>query len=322
MRSETRRSVFYCAVILIAMIIISTYRNRNNRPNDRKKPIALPHYANGGKQVIFPDELEKPHLWAPLKTFEVVPRIVHYIWLAKEGTTFRFHNYISFLSAYKHLNPQRIILWCNTVPVGEYFDEMKRKVPVLRVKQITPPSVFSGRSVVVQEHQSEILRIQKIIEFGGVYLDTDIVVLKPFDELFRYDCTMPYYDSRRLNPGIIMAKPKSIFMELWLGELQMYFNDYKWDFHATFLPAQVAARNKLTIHIEYDTMDSPYWKDRKVLDDIYHKGVKFDWKSKYTFHLWHRFYKLPEPDPENIKTLDSSIGEIYRFIYYNSADLI
>ena len=93
-----------------------------------------------------------------------IPRLIHFIWVSKqlsdpEHLPLRVKKNIE---GWAKLNPNmRIVLWTNQ-SVQKYFPEL-----VAKFHQITPPALIA-----------DILRYKILDQFGGLYLDTDIVALK------------------------------------------------------------------------------------------------------------------------------------------------
>ena len=55
---------------------------------------------------------------------------------------------------------------------------------------------------------SDVLRLQKLYEYGGIYLDIDVELLKPIDNLLKHDCFSGFEASRLINPGVIFGSKK------------------------------------------------------------------------------------------------------------------
>ena len=62
------------------------------------------------------------------------------------------------------------------------------------------------------------------IDYGGLYLDNDVLVARTFDPLRRrYELTLDREGARLLANGIIVATPHSQFLRIWLEG----YRDYK-----------------------------------------------------------------------------------------------
>lgn len=57
---------------------------------------------------------------------------------------------------------------------------------------------------------SDVFRTEIIYNEGGVYLDIDVEILKPIDDLLENKCIMGFESSKLINPGLILAsEPKN-----------------------------------------------------------------------------------------------------------------
>jgi hypothetical protein len=125
----------------------------------------------------------------------IVPRIHHVTWLDKTRTRFRFHHFISVLSVLKFVRPEKIMFWHTIVPEGEYWEEYMKNISAspgvtLEMKKIEAPTEIYGKKIKVVEHQTDIVRLEAVMKYGGVYSDLDVVWLKPIDDLLCYSTTM------------------------------------------------------------------------------------------------------------------------------------
>lgn len=60
------------------------------------------------------------------------------------------------------------------------------KVPI-KVSFMRRPTHVYGQLLSSVYHASDIARIQVLMESGGIYLDTDMVILKPLDEFLLFE---------------------------------------------------------------------------------------------------------------------------------------
>lgn len=138
-----------------------------------------------------------------------VPNIVHYIWFGCRD--FRFHHYLSVKSVIKIQKPVTILFHTDCMPHGKYFREVE---PHLRIVKRTPPKTVWGRPIVNVEHQSDVARLQILLEFGGIYLDDDVVILK-----VSLDARISISDwSKRAPSSQINLKSILMHVDLWNSE--------------------------------------------------------------------------------------------------------
>src|SRR5208282_4953806 len=83
---------------------------------------------------------------------------------------------------------------------------------------------------------SDMVRLQKLEEWGGIYLDTDAILLKPLTEFLDKDCVLaggvPPSDFRNSNPCVsaatIIARPHAPFIQHWLDDYARTVGTTEW----------------------------------------------------------------------------------------------
>ncbi|XP_070534067.1 uncharacterized protein [Ptychodera flava] len=252
----------------------------------------------------------------------VVPNIAHFIWFSCHP--FKFENLVSMLSVHRIMKADKIFFHTDCEPTGEWWDEAVELVQTLQVVRRPPPTVVFGRKLNPKwpEHAADVARLQILIEHGGIYFDTDIFVLAPLEPLRYYDYVVGRPDENILNNGIILANNSSKFLKLYYESYKSY-NSNCWGCTSVQGHHKVAVKHLDLLHIEPDSMvRPPYTAWRKLFLE------KYDWISEhFTIHVWFReFYnngsKGFEFTRENIKGLNTTVGEMCRYIYYGSPDLI
>ena len=247
----------------------------------------------------------------------VIPKIVHMVWFYPEETAFRFHHLLCLISVQKHIGPTKILFWYNNRPTGPWWVFVKQTVPHLLTIQAEPPKEVFGTAIKSPEHQSDVFRIKVLQKYGGIYLDLDVIALKSFDSLLRYDVTMGAETPDLLANGIILSTPNSTFLHLW-HEAYRTFDDSKWNLHSVILPMKLAKQHPKLVHIEWFNLFRPNWGERHWL---YEDGKLWDWSENLAVHLYYREHNV-EYDPNTIRALNTTAGEIFRFIYYGSPKVL
>jgi hypothetical protein len=174
---------------------------------------------------------------------------------------------------------------------------------------------------------SDIGRLRYLLRVGGIYLDYDVLVVRPFDELRKYDMVLGQEQEKNqsydfLSNGIIVASKDSPFLALW-G--MTYENDYqprRWVYNSCWNPTKLWKRFPQWIHIEKYTMHRPNWRPGEI-DKIWGNDT-FNWRDHYAVHSFYRFReKVPwykdhfgdlAPDENDIKTMNNTYAEICRWV--------
>ena len=119
----------------------------------------------------------------------MIPNVVHFIYFnGPNSRDFSYLNYLAVRAAHDIQQPDTIYMHYNTEPVGNpNWDRMKSYVTLA---QITPPERLMGVKLGYVQYQADVVRLQKLLEHGGIYLDTDILMLKPLTPFMDRHCVM------------------------------------------------------------------------------------------------------------------------------------
>ncbi|CAG0922852.1 unnamed protein product [Notodromas monacha] len=80
------------------------------------------------------------------------------------------------------------------------------------------------------------LRYATLFKYGGLYLDTDVIVMRPMDDLVN-DIGLQFNDE--LNGAVLAFEKHHPFMEACMNELSAKFNPYKWGSNGPYLLTRV-----------------------------------------------------------------------------------
>lgn len=117
-----------------------------------------------------------------------IPKIVHFVYgLRDPEPTLDLIHYIAIKSAHDTLKPEKIMFHYHHLPVGENFERAR---PMLTLNKVPLVEKVFGRPVSHYAHRADVVRLQVLEEFGGIYLDLDLISLKPVDHLLNREFIM------------------------------------------------------------------------------------------------------------------------------------
>lgn len=62
---------------------------------------------------------------------------------------------------------------------------------------------------------SDVARLYALVNYGGIYMDTDVEVLKPLDELLQYEAVSGFESESRIQTGLMASKKgQKLFVEM------------------------------------------------------------------------------------------------------------
>ena len=129
----------------------------------------------------------------------MIPKIIHYCWLSKNDIPNDLQNYMATWK--EKLADYEFILWN-----FENFDISHS----LWVKQAFEAKKYASAA--------DFIRLFAVYNYGGVYLDMDIEVIKPFDDLLKNHIMMAYedYKTKAIEAGCFGAEKGHPFIKACL----------------------------------------------------------------------------------------------------------
>lgn len=229
---------------VVALILISLWCTR--------------HYTTLGKET----KLQNPGSWPPVPHRSsseaspgvVIPNIVHYVWVLRnpDGVLeFEFKHFVSIYSTSLYLRPQKIYLHTNAPPsaVSAARHDTSRlwtrkifEIPGVTIRIITVPTHTKyGAELKALEHRSDFVRPAIMRDFGGIYLDFDVIPLrdmKPlresgFRNIFGHEL------NEKVNNGVMLSAKGSRLMDIFDRDQHEAFDGW-WISHSVHLLTRMA----------------------------------------------------------------------------------
>ncbi|XP_014680301.1 PREDICTED: uncharacterized protein LOC106820294 [Priapulus caudatus] len=256
--------------------------------------------------TTFPDPAPLP---PPDGAEFLVPNLIHYVWLSGGGAPaaeIELPHLLGPLSALAVLRPRRIMLHCDRKPTGTWWDAMFRAVPVV-VRVIRAHAAAAS-----PEHAADIARLDALIEYGGVYLDFDVVALRSLDAWRRRPCTLAREGATLVNSGVIVAERNSSFLRRWRASYDADYRPESWNYNSGAVPMRMAERDPEQCHL-VDTVWQRY-------DPAIFRG-HVDLSEFYACHLflWTWFpTRRPKLRVCDHALYNSTFGDLMRRFYVES----
>jgi SAM-dependent methyltransferase len=210
------------------------------------------------------------------------PRLIHFILLSHDAETeLSLIAYVAIKSA-KLRNPDfAILLHSNTQPVGIFWHRIAH---LATLYPVVPPDSIFGEPVHRTEHKVDILRIQILLEHGGIYLDLDTVCLRPLDGFLRRRVVLGEESEWGVCNAVIAAPQGAAFLRIW-HDGYLTFNNHQWNEFSGVLPARLAKAHPDLVDIE--PRETFFWPgcEPDSLQDLFIRKKTFLHASIY--HLWN-----------------------------------
>jgi hypothetical protein len=171
-----------------------------------------------------------------------IPRIVHLIRTESGTDDLPLLQYLCYRSVLAHCDGYRIVLHTHEIPRGPRWETL---LPKLELSVGVPPQHLGDVRILGAAHQSDVWRLQQLIETGGFYFDWDLLLLRSPQHLRHHVCVMALEHLEQgfrevLGVSAIGAQPNSQFLATWLATMPFVFNPRHYVAHSTLLARRLA----------------------------------------------------------------------------------
>lgn len=198
----------------------------------------------------------------------MIPKIIHYCWFGSEKMS---ELEIKCLESWERFLPDyEFRLWNET-----NFD--------IEFCNFTKEAYQIGKFAFV----SDVARIYALEKEGGIYLDTDMLLLRNLDDLLSFDFFLGEYRPKALAAAIIGSTSHHII----LGHILDYYKRLKFSFEKPKTIPEVFDELIWEIHSSQVKIFSPEYFYPLTLEnkeEDYHKYIVSD---AYSVHLWNHSWK-------------------------------
>jgi hypothetical protein len=248
----------------------------------------------------------------------MVPNLVHFIWIT--GPTSRPFSFINYMAvrAAKEQTGGAVVIHCNEPPSGNKFWDMALRYAAFR--RIDVPTHIGGTEITHVQYASDVIRLELLYRWGGIYIDTDMLLIKPVKPLMERKCTMTIESvnndgtPKSVANGVIFAAPKSEFLKIMLDATPVAMKSDVWANHAVTLPLELAKEYPEMIHLEPQKSFFPFDLSRNWLFE----GEKADeytpmLNETYGVHVYETFWRdsLRYLTPDYVKQGSSLFAKLF-----------
>ena len=168
----------------------------------------------------------------------MLPNEIHFIWLTKpHSRPFNLINMIAVMAAADVQKPDRLFMHCNQKPENNrHWDQAAEH---FEIRWCEPPTEIEGIPLGPIQYQSDVLRLQIVQEEGGIYLDTDSLLLRPLAPFMGRPMTLAQESPNSIAMTPIIAHPDAAFIDLWMKGIPSALMKGVWAAHAVNLPFEL-----------------------------------------------------------------------------------
>jgi len=264
-----------------------------------------------------------------------IPNVVHFVRSDTRGgegaAVLTLLQFLAIRAAERHMQPDAIYFHSPVEPQGERWDRVKAAVEWVPA---TPPSRLGEMALEPAAHRSDVMRLEILLREGGIYMDSDVIPLRPFGPLLRQGKPCLLGEERRvpgygysLSNAVLLAQPRSAFLRQWLQEIPHVYQPGCYTCHSVAHAPRIAARMSRDVRVlPWQAFSNPGW-EREGVDELYRERggeipgeegerARRAEEGAYAIHLFqsHQNVKghLAKLTEEYVQTADTAFNAIVR----------
>lgn len=226
----------------------------------------------------------------------MVPNVVHFIWITGENSRpFSYFNYMAVKCA-KQQTGAAVVIHCNEPPKNNEYWDMAMMYSVYR--RIKVPTHVGDTEIKHVQYASDVIRLELLYKWGGIYIDTDMLLTKPLTPLMDRPLTMAIESvnedgsPKSVANGVILAKPKSEFLKLMLDATPIAMKNDIWANHAVTLPLELAKIYPEMVHLEGKDSFFPFDLARNYpFEENEAAACLKQMENTYGLHIYETFWR-------------------------------
>ncbi len=197
-----------------------------------------------------------PNVPLPIGPVSKVPNVVHFIYPVWHNTRpLSYLNYMAVKRASAIQKPDKIKFWINKEPEPSVMWDMIKSL--VEVNYIPMDGFYNGTKILWPQLQSDVTRLEILYKEGGIYMDTDMLMLRPLDHQLVTNFSMCLEPSKG-DPisacnALMISEPEASFVDIWLSHMEEALKSDTWAYGGVVKPFELAE-----VAPDLVTMN-PYW---------------------------------------------------------------
>ena len=226
-----------------------------------------------------------------------IPNVVHMMWFTgPKSREFSFINLLAVKAAKLVQQPDDLRFYYNVDhPENPYWQEAKQYA---RFIKYDPRYRWKKEQIEHPQYQADLARLEILLDYGGIYLDTDALLLKSLMPLMNNSCVLgTESDNDTVANAVMLAEPHNPFLQKWLDALPPGLKSEVWAHHAVVLPAELLREDPMDVVRMPKEAFMPFgWQDKFILGPDGEEKLN----DSYAVHMWDTIWH------EDLKAIDDA----------------
>ena len=196
-------------------------------------------------------------------------------------------HYACIKSALTFIQPDATYFYYEYEPHGVWWELTKGLVTTIQIK--SPKSIF-GKRLKHAMHRADVIRLEKLLEHGGIYLDVDVLVVRDFSSLLNNRCVLGQEGVNGMNGlcnAVIVAERNASFIQRWYDSYTTFRGEEGyWNEHSVQIPQKLAIKHPAEVTVlDHKAFFWPLWNDA-ALSLLFRSNADINAPDAYAHHLW------------------------------------
>jgi len=205
------------------------------------------------------------------------------------------------MSAYELNKPDKIYIYITQEQYNDFFWDILKDIPEIEFEYVEERDEYKGAPLASYQYKADVIRMEKLIERGGVYMDLDILSLKPVTNFLTKKLVVGGESQGDTNSngldsvgsvanGVLISEPNNPFIMEWLKRIPDNIVGKPWAYHAVNLPKNILAEGNYDIHLEPTKSFFPFCFRYHYIFRDNMKDKITELMDSYTIHLWETIW--------------------------------
>lgn len=202
-------------------------------------------------------------------------------------------------------------MWCNDPPKNNPNWYMVKDL--FEVRPVEMPAEIDGVPLEHIQYKADVLRLQILQKLGGIYLDTDSMLLRPLAPLVGPEMVLAQESPYSLAMSPIICQRNAEFIKVWLERIPKALEVGTWAYHAVNLPVEIARECPCDVRPQHEFF--PF----DLLHNYLFDHGRADEHTKrlgdpYALHVYETYWAgyLGEVDEGYMRTRDTLFARLFK----------
>jgi hypothetical protein len=246
---------------------------------------------------------------------------IHFIYPVTDKTRpWSMVNDLAVKTAFDKNEESTICIWTNEIHQVPYNNFGHGRIQVCETEL---PTQIGGVKIVWPQYVSDVMRLDILYQYGGVYMDTDIISMMDLSSQIKAatdhnKLIMSWEDPSMTSVcnALMISPPENLFIKTWLDKMPEALQSHTWAQGGVVLPAELAKNPFLVDHraILHHSFACPLDLSRQWLFD---PALKQEAKERIgvatAVHVFETYWRdiIKDITPDWIEKNDCLFSELY-----------